>query len=169
MATRLHTAMAVHQDRMEQSMFKHILVALDGSATAAQALALADRLAGDSRLSALTVVPDYSTSDFARAVFLNQPDVHDLHKSLAHQGQQLLDASLAALGPHARPVHKLVEIGDDAASAIVEAAQRHRCDLIVMGSRGRGRIAAALLGSQAQRVLATSKVPVLVVPAALGG
>ena len=147
-------------------MFAHILVAVDGSAAAAQALALADRIAGNARLSALTVVPDYTTADFARAVFLNRPDVHDLHDALTRQGHQLLEASLAARSPAAREVHPLVAVSDDPASEIVEAAHREGCDLIVMGSRGRGRLASALLGSQAQRVLATAKVPVLVVPPA---
>ena len=146
-------------------MFTHILVAVDGSAAAAQALALADRVAGNARLSALTVVPDYTTADFARAVFLNRPDVHDLHDALTRQGHQLLDVSLAGRSTTARPVQKLVAVNDDPASEIVEAAHREGCDLIVMGSRGRGRIASALVGSQAQRVLATAKVPVLVVPA----
>ena len=145
-------------------MFTHILVAVDGSAAAAQALALADRIAGNARLSALTVVPDYTTADFARAVFLNRPDVHDLHESLTRQGHQLLEASLVARSPTARQVHTLVAVSDDPASEIVEASHREGCDLIVMGSRGRGRIASALLGSQVQRVLATSEVPVLVVP-----
>ena len=145
-------------------MFRHILVAVDGSAAAAQALALADRIAGDACLSALTVVPDYTTADFARAVFLNRPDVHDLRDALADQGHRLLDAARAHRGPNARPMHRLVAVSDDPASEIVEAAQREGCDLIVMGSRGRGRMASALLGSQVQRVLATAKVPVLVVP-----
>ena len=146
-------------------VFTHILVAVDGSAAAAQALELADRIAGNARLSALTVVPDYTTADFARAVFLNRPDVHDLHDALTRQGHQLLDTSLAARSTTARPVHTLVAVSDDPALEIVEAAHREGCDLIVMGSRGRGRIASALVGSQAQRVLATAKVPVLVVPA----
>ena len=48
---------------MHEAVFKHILVAVDGSAAAAQALALADRMAGDARVTVLTVVPDYTTAD----------------------------------------------------------------------------------------------------------
>jgi nucleotide-binding universal stress UspA family protein len=150
-------------------MFTHILVAVDGSAAAAQALALADRIAGNARLSVMTVVPDYTTADFARAVFLNQPDVHELRDALTREGHRLLDSLLAARSPTARPVHPLVAVSDDAAREIVEAADREGCDLIVMGSRGRGRVASALLGSQAQRVLATAQVPVLVVPPPAAG
>ena len=155
-----------HPERIEGNvMFKHILVALDGSAASEHALALADRIAGHARLSALTVVPDYTTAEFARAVFLNRPEFHELRAALASQGQKLLDASLGKRGPAARPADRMVSISDDPASEIVEAAQRAGCDLIVMGTRGRGRVTSALLGSQVQRVLATSPVPVLVVPA----
>ncbi len=46
---------------------------------------------------------------------------------------------------------------------IVRACGPRRCDLLVMGSRGRGAVASALLGSVALKVLATSKVPVTLV------
>ena len=146
-------------------MFKHILVAVDDSEQAARALDFGLRLAGEGRVSVLTVVPDYSTTEYAQAVFINQPEMHDLRKSLASHGQKALDALLAAHRKRGVRPHALVAVSDDAAGEIVEAARREHCDLIVMGSRGRGRVAAALLGSQVQRVLATSPVPVLVVPA----
>lgn len=47
-------------------------------------------------------------------------------------------------------------------SAIVDAAKRRKCDLIIMGSHGRSGIASVLLGSQTTKVLTHSKVPVLV-------
>ena len=46
---------------------------------------------------------------------------------------------------------------------ILKAAQEQRCDLICMASHGRGEVASALLGNVTQKVLAHSKVPVLVV------
>lgn len=46
---------------------------------------------------------------------------------------------------------------------IVRACSPRKCDLLVMGSRGRGAVASALLGSVAMKVLATSKVPVTLV------
>jgi nucleotide-binding universal stress UspA family protein len=47
--------------------------------------------------------------------------------------------------------------------AIIEHARRHECDLIVMASHGRRGVSALLLGSETQKVLTHSKVPVLVV------
>jgi nucleotide-binding universal stress UspA family protein len=47
--------------------------------------------------------------------------------------------------------------------AIVEAARRHGCDLIVMASHGRKGLSGLLLGSETQRVLLHAPIPVLVV------
>jgi nucleotide-binding universal stress UspA family protein len=48
------------------------------------------------------------------------------------------------------------------AQGILDSADEHRADLIVLGSRGRGTFANLLLGSTAERVLRYSKVPVLI-------
>ena len=47
--------------------------------------------------------------------------------------------------------------------AILQSAQAHNCDLIVMASHGRNDIAALVLGSETQKVLALTERPVLVV------
>ena len=47
--------------------------------------------------------------------------------------------------------------------AIIEHAQRMECDLLVMASHGRRGVTALLLGSETQKVLTHSKIPVLVV------
>jgi len=47
--------------------------------------------------------------------------------------------------------------------AILAAARRHRCDAIVMASHGRRGVSALLLGSETQKVLTHSKIPVVVV------
>ena len=52
------------------------------------------------------------------------------------------------------------------AQALLEAAHVHRADSIVVGSRGRGRLATAALGSVAHELLRQSDVPVVVVPRA---
>jgi nucleotide-binding universal stress UspA family protein len=46
---------------------------------------------------------------------------------------------------------------------IVRAARSGKCDAVVMASHGRGGIGGLILGSETQRVLAHSKIPVLVV------
>jgi nucleotide-binding universal stress UspA family protein len=60
-------------------------------------------------------------------------------------------------------VTTLVSIPDAVpAQGILDAAEEHRVDLIVMGSRGRGTFANLLLGSTSERVLRYAKVPVLI-------
>ena len=46
---------------------------------------------------------------------------------------------------------------------IIKHAEERNCDLIVMGTRGHGTLADAMLGSTARRVIRRSKMPVLVV------
>lgn len=56
------------------------------------------------------------------------------------------------------------EIGSgDAAPTLLDIAQRHGCDAIVMGARGRGALTSALLGSVSLAVLQASTLPVTIV------
>jgi nucleotide-binding universal stress UspA family protein len=151
----------------EPTMFKHILVATDGSQQADRAVRLALRVAGHARVTALMVVPDYGTAEFAKAMFTNEPDIHELRKSLAEKGMARLQAVLAQHGPRAREIECRVAVSDHAHEEIVGTARREHCDLIVMGSRGHGALASTLLGSQTQRVLASATLPVLVAPASV--
>ena len=143
-------------------MFKHILVATDGSGHADKAVSLALRMAGPAGLTALTVVPDYGMAEFAEVTFTRGPDVPQLRENLAAEGRRKLDDVLARHGVPADRVERVVQVSDYPHQAILDTAERLHCDLIVMGSRGRGALASMLLGSQALRVLTLAKVPVLV-------
>lgn len=146
-------------------MFKHILVATDGSKQADKAIVLALQVADglpDVRVSALLVEADYGLAGFARATFVSPPGAPTLREALGAQAHRRLEALLHAHGERAMRIQPLVEVSDQAAEAIVDTAKRQGCDLIVMAPRGRGAIAGALLGSQTQRVVALSSVPVLV-------
>jgi nucleotide-binding universal stress UspA family protein len=142
-------------------MFKHILVATDGSKHADKAMALALDL-GAAKVTALTVVPDYGMAEFAEATFTHGPDVGQLRKNLAAEGRRKLDDILARHGARADGVERVARVGDSSSQEIVDTAQRLHCDLIVMGSRGRGALESMLLGSQTLKVLSLAKVPVLV-------
>ena len=52
----------------------------------------------------------------------------------------------------------------DPASSLAELADEQRADLVVVGSRGRGRASAAILGSVSAKLIAASRTPVVVVP-----
>lgn len=146
-------------------MFKHILVATDGSPRADKALALALDLAaacGACRVSALMVVPDYTTLEVADVTLRDGPTLSQLRDSHAAQASERLAAILRSHQQAGR-VEPLVAVGDSAYQEILRAAQRLGSDLIVMAARGRGALASVLLGSQTAHVVAQAEVPVLVV------
>lgn len=149
-------------------MFKHLLVAFDDSAPARRALDQALRIAADAggkaAVTALLVVPDYTTPLFVEATLMKDRPVESLHRSLSEAGMRRLRALLAQHGEAARHVEPCVRVADDAHVEIVAQAERLDCDLIVMGTRGRGPLPSALLGGQTVRVLAAARRPVLVVP-----
>lgn len=147
-------------------MFKHILVATDGSALADKAVAAALRLSaacGAPRVTALMVVPDYGTHDVVGAVFSNGPGLDTLRGQLAQGGRERLQEILQRQVPAKARVEPRVAVSDYPYEEIVRHAESEGCDLIVMASRGRGAAASALLGSQTSHVLSLAKVPVLVV------
>lgn len=146
-------------------MFKHILVAVDGSNHSDKAIALALRMADQDpavRISALLVALDYGVADYARANVTRSPDAPSLRDELVAKTRARLVHLLTRYGEHAARIVPLVAVGDRPYEHIVETAAQERCDLIVMAPRGHGAVAGALLGSQTQRVLSLSKVPVLV-------
>lgn len=143
-------------------MLTHILVATDGSQHADKALALALEIAGAAKVTALLVVPDYGMAEFSEATLGRGTDLHHMRTKLADEGRRKLDEVLARHGARAQAVERVTCVSDYAYQEIVDTAERLHCDLIVMGSRGRGALTSMLLGSHTQRVLTLAKVPVLV-------
>jgi nucleotide-binding universal stress UspA family protein len=150
-------------------MFKHILVACDGSPRADHAIGSALELARSlestsgalTRVSVLMVVPDYSTLDVIDDVWRNGPSLEARREAFAEAGRKRLAPLLRRHGG-VEP-RGLVAVSDTPHEEIVRTCERERCDLIVMAARGRGVAASALLGSQTMHVLSSAAVPVLVV------
>ena len=145
------------------SMYRKILVPLDGSDFALQGLSHAIALARtcSAPLCLLHVIDTFPMGmEWADAEAWRA-----LIEGWRTQGQALLGAAMAkakAQGVAAETV--LVEFPPGrVADSIVEQAALHGCDLIVMGSHGRRGLGRMMLGSDAELVLRTSGVPVLVV------
>jgi nucleotide-binding universal stress UspA family protein len=136
-------------------MFRSILVAWDGSEHAKLALAEAIDLARtqDARLTLLTV------SAPLRAWPGYVPPISEA--DLEASAQQIL-AEGEALVPEGIPVSGRTAVGYPGTELLKRAAAADH-DLIVMGSRGRGAIRSAVLGSVSHFVLNHAKVPVLIV------
>jgi nucleotide-binding universal stress UspA family protein len=146
---------------------KRIVVAVDGSTPSLKAVDLAADLASkyDAELALFAVVQEYAPvisadlTAYARAENIKTPFVD---AGLARAQTALADARLAAQGKGATRVSTKSDCGDPAAQIVAFADDQH-ADLIVMGSRGHGRLAGLLLGSVAQKVLGHAMCPVLVV------
>ena len=146
------------------SAYKRILVAVDGSAASHKGLREALRLAGreGARLFVLNVV-----NDFPAMAGLEGPAAVDLVPLLREGGKRVLARAAAiAKKAGARPTLLMREIvGGLAADAIVREARKQRADLIVLGTHGRRGLRRLVLGSDAEQVVRTSPVPVLLVRA----
>jgi nucleotide-binding universal stress UspA family protein len=146
-------------------MYRHLLAATDGSELSNLAVEHAIDLAKGlgAKLTLLHVAGQYPPPMLVDGtVFPTLPqDEHDA--AVAKQSQEVLEPCLArarAAGVDCEAVHE----SDSAAwHAIMEVAARAGCDVIVMGSHGRGGIASLIMGSQTQKVLHHTNLPVLVV------
>ncbi|HEU4372780.1 MAG TPA: universal stress protein [Telluria sp.] len=143
-------------------MFKHILLPTDGSAAAHPAIDACLRFAREigARVTALHVAPSLH-------IFAYEPGVTEsvrqtvLQDREEHSKKYLDDVERRAAAAGV-PCERLLVTSDFPHEAIIEAARDHQCDLIAMASHGRGGIRGLLLGSETQKVLTHSAIPVMV-------
>jgi nucleotide-binding universal stress UspA family protein len=143
-------------------MFKHILIASDGSDLAKRAedrgLELASLL--KAKVLAVTVTEPWAAVMTGEAA-LAFP-IEDYEKAAKENAARIL----APIGEKAKKIGvdcRTSHIADQfPAEGIIAAAKEHGCDLIVMASHGRRGLAKLFLGSEATKVLTLSTVPVLV-------
>ncbi|HEY1243875.1 MAG TPA: universal stress protein [Hyphomicrobiaceae bacterium] len=142
-------------------MYKHILIATDGSELAGRAAAAGLALAAalNARVTVVTVTEPWS------AMVTGEPaltfPIEDYEKAAANNAARIL-ARVADAANDAGVACETVQVRDFPAEGIVAAARDKGCDLIVMASHGRRGLSKLILGSQATRVLALSAVPVLI-------
>jgi nucleotide-binding universal stress UspA family protein len=146
-------------------MYKQILVPLDGSATAErglrEAIALASGQKEIPRLVLLHVVGDFSMLVEMSAVASYQ----EMLDGLRRYGQDVLaKAKTAGAGAGIEADTTLREVTQGRiAEVIVDEARSASCDLIVMGTHGRRGFSRVAMGSDAEQVVRTSPIPVLLV------
>lgn len=145
-------------------MFKHILVPTDGSElslqTAKRAISFA-REAG-ARVTAFFAKPEYPVAYFGEGALID-PTTPEQFAELANaQAKQFLGEVEQMCAEAGVPCATASETSDVPYEAIIAAAEKAGCDLIFMASHGRRGIAGLLLGSETNKVLTHSKIPVLV-------
>jgi nucleotide-binding universal stress UspA family protein len=142
-------------------MFRHILIATDGSELAQKALTTGVALARElkAKVTAATATEPWSGMVITESALVFP--IEDYEKAAKENAKRIL-AGVSAAAWDAGVPSETLHISDFPAEGIVAAANAKGCDLIVMASHGRRGLSRLLLGSQATRVLTLSSVPVLI-------
>lgn len=156
-------------------MYKNILLPTDGSELCQKAIesgvnlakALNAKITGVyvmPKLSSLDILGDYDPEEIygpkegekAKQSFAH---IEELNKSLADKYFSVIEKMAKEAGVSCENVYVT---GKSPADGIIKVANEKGCDLIVMSSHGRSGIRGVLLGNVTAKVLAHSKMPVLV-------
>ncbi|MCX7163479.1 MAG: universal stress protein [Betaproteobacteria bacterium] len=145
-------------------MFKHILVPTDGSPLSSDAAARAIAFARETRakVTFFFAKPDYPVAFYGEGALID-PTTPDKFAEIAEQqAREILAAHEAAAKAEGVVSAGMSSVSDIPYEAIIAAAEEAGADLIFMASHGRRGISGLLLGSETQKVLTHSKIPVLV-------
>ena len=142
-------------------MYKSFLVPTDGSnlslAAVKGATSFAKKLGA--KITLLTVMETYNYT----AVNEYRPEaIDDYDERMLALAQGRLSEAKAIVEDAGVPVETISVKNFSPAEAIISTAEAKGCDCIFMASHGRKGLAALILGSETQRVLAYSKLPVIV-------
>jgi nucleotide-binding universal stress UspA family protein len=143
-------------------MFKHVLIPTDGSRLARKAIKAGIKFAQE--LGA-KVTAYHSVEALQPYVYDGYVDTRTI-KTVEEQGLNIARKHVAEIESAAKaagvPCETLITRPSTTYEGIIDAAKKKKCDVIFMASHGRGELTTLLLGSVTQKVLAHSKIPVLV-------
>ena len=146
--------------------YRKILVAVDGSTASAKGLREALRLAKTegARLFILHVVDEYPAFAALDGMMAGAPGA-DLVPALREGGKRVLARAKTTAGKAGVPAKAILRemLSGPAAYPIVREAKKLGADLIVLGTHGRRGVRRLVLGSDAEQVVRTASVPVLLV------
>lgn len=143
-------------------MYRHIMIPTDGSSLSEGAVrhgvALARTL--NARVSVITVTPTFQTA--IGDPFMATGTSEQYRAECKVEAERYLGAARAIAQTAAVPCETIHAERDHPYEAIIDAANDKGCDLICMASHGRRGVAALVIGSETNKVLTHSKIPVLV-------
>jgi nucleotide-binding universal stress UspA family protein len=141
-------------------MAKRVLVPIDGSEQARTALEYALEEFAEETVTILTVIDPREFNTYGGVE--GWVDLDDLREQRRDQAEKLLEDARERAEGRGLTVDTDVVTGK-VARAIIEYAEEHGIDHVVLGSHGRSGISRVLLGSVAENVVRRSPVPVTVV------
>jgi nucleotide-binding universal stress UspA family protein len=143
-------------------MFKHILLPTDGSPMSEMAsqkcIALAKEASAN--VTAIYVIPEFHVFAYAPNMVTDTPEQYRQYSEAA--ARKILGGVERAAQEAGVACTMLFVANDHPYEAIVKAAADTGCDLICMASHGRKGVKGVLLGSETQKVLTHTDIPVLV-------
>ena len=143
-------------------MFKHILIPTDGSELSNLAIANGVTFAKEmnANITGLTVTPPFHNFSVEAMQVSSSVDDYDTHANqLAERNLRVLSDAASKAGVSCEVIHR---VNEHPYEEIVTTAQDFGCDVIFQASHGRRGIKALVLGSETNKVLTHTKIPVLV-------
>ena len=145
-------------------MFKHILVPTDGSQlsedTARRAVSFAKE--AGARITAFFAKPEFPVTYYGEGVLIDSTTPEKFAELSEEQAQKILGFVENLCQQEGVRCTTMSLTSDVPYEAIIEAATQCDCDLIFMSSHGRRGLSALLLGSETNKVLTHTNIPVLV-------
>jgi len=143
-------------------MFKHLLLPTDGSKLSEAAIQAGVRFAKsvNAKVTGFYAMPKFHMLTYQTEMLT------DTKQEFAKDCKAHADRFLAVVVQAAKvadvPCEIALQTSDHPYEAIIATAKEKGCDLIMMASHGRSGVQAFLLGSETQKVLTHSQIPVLV-------
>ena len=145
-------------------MFKHILVPTDGSALSTDTVKKAVDFARETgaKITFFYAKPDYPVAFYGEGALIDPTTPEKFAEMADKQAQEILAAAKKLAAAADVPCAGASNTSDVPYEAIISAATTSGCDLIFMASHGRRGLSGLLLGSETQKVLTHTTIPVLV-------
>lgn len=145
-------------------MFKHILVPTDGSQLSQDTIHRAVSFAREAgaKITAFFAKPEYPIAYFGEGALIDPTTPEKFAEIADQQAAEYLGAVRGMCEEAGVECDTVSTTSDVPYEAIIEAAEQAGCDLIFMASHGRRGISGFLLGSETNKVLTHSRIPVLV-------
>lgn len=145
-------------------MFKHILVPTDGSPLSVEAVTRAVSFARETgaRITFFCAIQPAPKMYYGMGTIFDTHTFATFREKMIGTTNNILDAAEKIAEEAGVECSKVTLVSEEPYEAIIDAANRNECDLIFMASHGRRGIKGFVLGSETQKVLTHSTIPVLV-------
>lgn len=145
-------------------MYQKILIPTDGSAISNSAAHAGVEFAKqiNAEIIAVYVAPEYQYPVYVEIIPPSYPTEAEYEASMCKAGEMHLKTIKDEAIASGLKFSGLTAFSDSTAGQIVRSAEEYKCDLIFMGSHGRGGWGHLLLGSVTTKVLSLCQIPVLV-------